>query len=134
VLFLISQFLPGEGEYRGVAIFISLLYIGVAVIQLFSGLLLGWLGGSLTSTGEKVLDDIEGYEEELHAGYAFQDGISGAWLPRFCKDLSIIEPDKYDESGYPAFLQTEQPPAKAGGLAITTKVGIRVKDPFSSPF
>ena len=29
---------------------------------------------------------------------------------------------------------TEQPPAKAGGLAITTKVGIRVKDPFSSPF
>ena len=31
-------------------------------------------------------------------------------------------------------LQTEQPPAKAGGLAITTKVGIRVKDPFSSPF
>ncbi|HNE06309.1 MAG TPA: hypothetical protein PLT08_17415 [Anaerolineales bacterium] len=45
VLFLISQFLPGEGENRGVAIFISLLYIGVAVIQLFSGLLLGWLGG-----------------------------------------------------------------------------------------
>lgn len=63
--------------------------------------------GSLTSTGEKVLDDIEGYEEELHAGYAFQDGISGAWLPRFCKDLSIIEPDKYDESGYPAFLQSK---------------------------
>lgn len=32
------------------------------------------------------------------------------------------------------YVITEQPPAKAGGLAITTKVGIRVKDPFSSPF
>lgn len=30
--------------------------------------------------------------------------------------------------------KTKQPPAKAGGLAITTKVGIRVKDPFKSLF
>jgi ubiquinone/menaquinone biosynthesis C-methylase UbiE len=28
------------------------------------------------------------------------------------------------------FLITKQPPAKAGGLALTTKVGIRVRDPF----
>ncbi len=34
----------------------------------------------------------------------------------------------------PQLTRTKQPPAKAGGLAITTKVGIRVKDPFKSLF
>lgn len=62
--------------------------------------------GSLTSLGEKVLEDVEEYEEELGAGYAFQDAISGEWLPRFCDALSVVEPDDYDEAGFPVFRQS----------------------------
>lgn len=65
----------------------------------------GWMNtdGSLTTVGERVLEEVEDYEEEVRVGYAFQDCISGNWLPRFTESLSIIEPDKYAESGFPLF-------------------------------
>ena len=53
------------------------------------------------------------------------------------KDKDGIVLDFFSGSGTTAHAVmdlTEQPPAKAGGLDITTKVEIRVKDPFRFPF
>lgn len=62
--------------------------------------------GSLTPKGDEVLENVEAHEEELGAGYAFQDGITGAWLPRFCETLPILEPDDYNDAGFPTFRQS----------------------------
>lgn len=38
-------------------------------------------------------------------GYAYQDAISGNWLPRFTEELPEIEAKRVDERGYPIFLR-----------------------------
>jgi len=66
----------------------------------------GWMTseGRLTPAGEKILDDTEELSTEVQVGYAYQDAISGNWLPRFTDELSEIEPQKFNEQGYPVFL------------------------------
>ena len=45
----------------------------------------GWLDGKfrLTPDGERLLDEAEDRRLNLKVGYAFQDAVSGNWLPRF---------------------------------------------------
>lgn len=66
----------------------------------------GWMTNlaAITSKGERVLDDALDDSEEVRMGYAYQDSISGSWLPRFTEDLAEIEPNSINSRGYPAFL------------------------------
>jgi hypothetical protein len=66
----------------------------------------GWMTskGCLTPAGEKILDNREELSTEVQVGYAYQDAISGNWLPRFTDELNEIEPQKFNEQGYPIFL------------------------------
>jgi len=66
----------------------------------------GWMStlGAVTLQGERVLEDAQDASEEVRMGYAYQDAISGNWLPRFTETLPEIEPKKVDERGYPVFL------------------------------
>jgi hypothetical protein len=66
----------------------------------------GWMTseGRLTPAGEKILDNTEELSTEVQVGYAYQDAISGNWLPRFTDELSEIESQRQDKQGYPAFL------------------------------
>lgn len=67
----------------------------------------GWLStlGAVTLQGERVLEEAQDASEEVRMGYAYQDAISGNWLPRFTEALPEIEPKKVDERGYPVFLR-----------------------------
>lgn len=67
----------------------------------------GWMTtlGSVTPQGERVLDEAQDANEELRMGYAYQDAISGNWLPRFTEELPEIEAKRVDERGYPVFLR-----------------------------
>ena len=53
----------------------------------------GWMTtlGSVTSQGERVLEEAQDASEEVRMGYAYQDAISGNWLPRFTEELPEIE-------------------------------------------
>lgn len=66
----------------------------------------GWMTslGALTPEGEQILDEDEMTEAEVRIGYAYQDAISGNWLPRFTEALREIEPRRTDEQGYPVFV------------------------------
>lgn len=66
----------------------------------------GWMtaSGALTLQGEQILDEDEATEEKVRIGYAYQDAISGNWLPRFTKKLDEIEARRIDERGYPVFV------------------------------
>lgn len=67
----------------------------------------GWMTtlGSVTSKGERVLEEAQDASEEVRMGYAYQDAISGNWLPRFTEELPEIEAKRVDERGYPVFLR-----------------------------
>jgi len=67
----------------------------------------GWMTtlGSVTSQGERVLEEAQDASEEVRMGYAYQDAISGNWLPRFTEKLLEIEAKRIDERGYPVFLR-----------------------------
>lgn len=67
----------------------------------------GWMTplGAVTPQGERVLDDAQDASEEVRMGYAYQDAISGNWLPRFTEELPEIEAKRVDERGYPVFLR-----------------------------
>ena len=67
----------------------------------------GWMSslGALTQKGELVLEEAEDASDEVRLGYAYQDAISGNWLPRFTEDLPEIEPKRVDDRGYPVFLR-----------------------------
>jgi hypothetical protein len=88
----------------------------------------GWLDPTfrLTPSGAALLDEAEDSRLELKVGYAFQDAISGAWLPRFLDKLPEIAPVAVDAKGYPEFMldrergRTEKPfilPAEANPCA-----------------
>jgi hypothetical protein len=66
----------------------------------------GWLdaGMRLTPDGEKLLDVADDSRLNLTLGYAFQDAVTGAWLPRFAPSLTEIRPRDFDDSGRPSFL------------------------------
>ncbi len=66
----------------------------------------GWLdaGMKLTRDGEKLLDAAADRRLNLKLGYAFQDAVTGAWLPRFASGLAEIRPRDFDENGRPSFL------------------------------
>lgn len=67
----------------------------------------GWMTtlGVLTPQGERVLEETQDASEEVRMGYAYQDAISGNWLPRFTEELPEIEAKRIDERGYPIFLR-----------------------------
>jgi hypothetical protein len=67
----------------------------------------GWMTtlGALTPKGERVLEEAQDASEEVRMGYAYQDAISGNWLPRFTEELPEIEAKRIDERGYPVFLR-----------------------------
>jgi hypothetical protein len=67
----------------------------------------GWMNasGAVTPEGEKILEEEEDVSEEVCMGYAYQDAISGDWLPRFTGELSELEPERTNERGYPVFLR-----------------------------
>lgn len=66
----------------------------------------GWLDSQtkLTRDGEKLLDAADDRRLDLTVGYAFQDAVSGAWLPRFVTRLPEIRPHETDGQGRPVFL------------------------------
>jgi hypothetical protein len=66
----------------------------------------GWLDTrmKLTPDGEKLLDVADGRRLNLKVGYAFQDAVTGAWLPRFASKLAEIRPSDFDDQGRPSFL------------------------------
>ena len=70
----------------------------------------GWMTelGAITSKGEKVLEEVQGASDKVRMGYAYQDAISGDWLPRFTTELPEIEPNRFDERGYPIFLHNRE--------------------------
>lgn len=65
----------------------------------------GWMTnlGALTPQGERVLEEARDATEDVHMGYAYQDAISGNWLPRFSEELPEIEAKHIDARGYPVF-------------------------------
>lgn len=67
----------------------------------------GWMttSGAVTTQGERVLEETQDASEEVRMGYAYQDAISGNWLPRFTEELPEIEARRIDERGYPIFLR-----------------------------
>jgi hypothetical protein len=66
----------------------------------------GWLDAAfnLTETGEEILDKAEDSRLNLSVGYAFQDAISGTWLPRFVTNLPEIVSVSEDSNHRPQFL------------------------------
>lgn len=66
----------------------------------------GWLNEEFKLTQEaiKVLDDAEDSRMQLRVGYAFQDAISGIWLPRFLAELPEIVPIGHNSKDRPEFL------------------------------
>lgn len=67
----------------------------------------GWMTslGAVTPQGERVLEETQDATDEVRMGYAYQDAISGKWLPRFTEELPEIEAKRVDERGYPIFLR-----------------------------
>lgn len=66
----------------------------------------GWLDQRLkvTPVGEKLLDEAEDHRLSLTVGYAFQDAVSGKWLPRFSIALPEIAPVERDQNNRPIFI------------------------------
>jgi hypothetical protein len=70
----------------------------------------GWMTtlGAVTPQGERVLDEAQDASEEVRMGYAYQDAISGNYLPRFTEELPEIEAERVDKGGYPIFLRDRE--------------------------
>lgn len=66
----------------------------------------GWIDQrmKLLPEGERLLDDADDRRLDLTLGYAFQDAVSGAWLPRFATSLAEVRPHAFDAQGRPSFL------------------------------
>jgi hypothetical protein len=69
----------------------------------------GWMtdAGYLTPKGERILEETEDANEEVRIGYAYQDAISGDWLPRFTEELPELEPSRIDDRGFPVFCRNK---------------------------
>jgi len=66
----------------------------------------GWLDAafSVTPSGARLLDGAEEMRSSLQVGYAFQDAVSGDWLPRFATQLSEVVPTSLDAKNRPCFV------------------------------
>ncbi|MEM5434717.1 hypothetical protein [Paraburkholderia diazotrophica] len=66
----------------------------------------GWLDASfrVTPAGTRLLDGAEEMRSSLQVGYAFQDAVSGDWLPRFTTQLSEVVPTSLDAKNRPCFV------------------------------
>lgn len=58
----------------------------------------------ITQKGQEYLDNNDNDETELRTIWAFQDGLTGEWLPRFCYPTDELEVFEFDEKGLPSFL------------------------------
>ncbi|NKJ47202.1 hypothetical protein CIC12_10695 [Burkholderia sp. SG-MS1] len=66
----------------------------------------GWVDNlnRVTKKGLQLLDGEEEVRASLQAGYAFQDAVSGEWLPRFSTQLSEIAPSGHNDRNRPFFV------------------------------
>ena len=72
------------------------LHVNLIKLILAQGVSNGWLTDSvrkLTEKGEQLLDGESVEDDNLKAGYLFQDAISGQFWPRFAEQLDSIEPE-----------------------------------------
>jgi hypothetical protein len=65
----------------------------------------GWLDSAsrVTPAGAKLLDGADEVRSSLQVGYAFQNAVSGDWLPRFTTRLPEIMPATRDRDNRPVF-------------------------------
>lgn len=104
---LLSLIRAGERDIREIASMMALdqeLVLFIISSQLQPN---GWLesGLTLTAEGERLLrEDARRSEGPLRVGYAFQDAVTGNWLPRFTDSIEDIEPETRDRLGKPVFL------------------------------
>ena len=59
--------------------------------------------GFITQLGERVLEEAQDIRDDIRVGYAYQDAITGRWIPRFTDDLPEIEAEETDDRGFPIF-------------------------------
>ena len=85
----------------------------------------GWIDATfkITSTGEKLLDAAEDSRINLRVGYAFQDAISGNWLPRFLTELPEIAPVSYDHENRPQFILDKAKGRKESAFILPSRSG-----------
>lgn len=76
--------------------------------------------GVPTPGGLDALFSLDDVQDELRVGYAFQDAIGGAWLPRFEESLPEIEPAGY-EGGCPVFIRSRETAERERPLVIDHK-------------
>lgn len=58
----------------------------------------------ITEQGQKYLNKNDNDDTELRTIWAFQDGLTGDWLPRFSYALEPLEVESFDDKGLPVFL------------------------------
>lgn len=58
----------------------------------------------ITEQGQKYLNKNDNDDTELRTIWAFQDGLTGDWLPRFSYALEPLEVEFFDDKGLPVFL------------------------------
>lgn len=58
----------------------------------------------ITEQGQKYLNKNDNDDVELRTIWAFQDGLTGEWLPRFSYALEPLEVESFDDKGLPVFL------------------------------
>ncbi|WP_062609603.1 hypothetical protein [Caballeronia calidae] len=66
----------------------------------------GWVDSHnrVTEKGMQLLDGEEEVRASLQVGYAFQDAVSGEWMPRFTTQLSEVAPSGHNNSNRPFFV------------------------------
>jgi hypothetical protein len=70
----------------------------------------GWLTerGELTDKGRDILEGDMNARRELITGYVFQDGINGNLWPRVVNSLPDVEPDSFNNRGFPDFVTNRE--------------------------
>lgn len=58
----------------------------------------------ITEQGQKYLNKNDNDDTELRTIWAFKDGLTGEWLPRFSYTLDPLEVEFFDDKGLPIFL------------------------------
>lgn len=80
--------------------------------------------GLLTAAGESVLERDTFQEEEMVAGYVFQDPWQGDLWPRFVESLEYVEVE-YGENGFPSLvLGTSGKPRREGAFTVLPRTGL----------
>lgn len=87
----------------------------------------GWLDDKfrLTPDGERILDEAEDRRLSLTVGYAFQDAVSGNWLPRFTTQLPEISPTAHDEKSRPVFVLDRNKGRQERGFTLQARAAAK---------